>query len=205
MDFAKLSRPQFGGPPDQIITKADRRRTASLRQAAQVIKHLPAPGEALHALMTGRYDLLHLVLAILQDRPAKCEQCRIATLSFHQRNVHELMKTLDAGTIGSLTLLCSTFFRENTPAVYDEAFAELVEARKQRLAFARNHAKVVCLAFADGVRYSLEGSANLRTNSNQEQFCLIHDAKLHDWHAQWIDAMVKKNEGDRGREAKASG
>jgi hypothetical protein len=32
-----------------------------------------------------------------------------------------------------------------------------------------------------------EGSANLRTNGNIEQFALFHDAGLHDGHAAWID------------------
>ena len=61
-----------------------------------------------------------------------------------------------------------------------------------------HHAKVVTVATADGRRYSLVGSANLRTNSNREQFCLTDDAALHDWHAGWIDAMVSQHEGDEG-------
>jgi hypothetical protein len=32
-----------------------------------------------------------------------------------------------------------------------------------------------------------EGSANLRTNKNIEQFTCIHDHALHDFHAGWID------------------
>lgn len=46
---------------------------------------------------------------------------------------------------------------------------------------------------------SKEGSANLRTNSNREQFCLTNDAELHDWHSQWIDEQVAKYEIDERR------
>ena len=144
--------------------------------------------------MTGRYDLLLLVTALL-EHAGPCEHLRIATLSFHDRNVTELMRQRDAGTVGRLTLLCSTFFRENQPATYERALQELVQVRGGRLAFARNHAKVIALAWPDGRRMALEGSANLRTNSNQEQFCLVNDAGLHDWHASWIDRMVSRNEG----------
>jgi hypothetical protein len=49
---------------------------------------------------------------------------------------------------------------------------------------------------ASGDKLTLEGSANLRTNSNREQFCLIHDPGLHDWHAAWIDSEVARNEGE---------
>jgi len=60
-----------------------------------------------------------------------------------------------------------------------------------------SHAKVVALAFASGERLSIEGSANLCGNgSGREQFALIADAGLHDWHAGWIDALVTKHEGD---------
>jgi hypothetical protein len=42
----------------------------------------------------------------------------------------------------------------------------------------------------------LEGSANLRTNSNREQFCLLNHPGLHDWHATWIDETVTHGQGD---------
>jgi hypothetical protein len=57
---------------------------------------------------------------------------------------------------------------------------------------------VVTFATAGGRRPSLEGSANLRSNGNREQFCLTEDAALHDWHAAWIDQLVTAHEGDEG-------
>jgi hypothetical protein len=54
----------------------------------------------------------------------------------------------------------------------------------------------MALAFASGERFALEGSANLCSNgSAREQFALIHDPALHDWHARWIAEMVAKHEG----------
>ena len=44
--------------------------------------------------------------------------------------------------------------------------------------------------FGPGGKMVLEGSANLRTNSNREQFCLLNHPGLHDWHALWIDELV---------------
>jgi len=55
-----------------------------------------------------------------------------------------------------------------------------------------------------GSRLAIEGSANLCANgSSREQFALIHDAALHDWHAAWIDALVTQHEGDKGTSATA--
>jgi hypothetical protein len=49
-----------------------------------------------------------------------------------------------------------------------------------------------------GAKLSLEGSANLRSNGNREQFALVNDASLHDWHAAWIDDLVARHEGENG-------
>jgi hypothetical protein len=43
---------------------------------------------------------------------------------------------------------------------------------------------------------ALESSANLRTNSNQEQLTLVNDRPLCVWHGAWIDALVSRHERD---------
>jgi hypothetical protein len=195
--FARPTEAPDPEVPRGQLVKAAARRTAMLAEARDVLAVLPGPGEALHALMTGRYDLLALIMVLL-EKWGRCETLRIATLSYNGRNVAELLNQLDAGTIGRLTVLCSLFFRAHNPSQWTQLRDGLVERDSDhRLAAARSHAKVVCLAFPDGRHLVLEGSANLRTNSNQEQFCLIEDAGLHDWHALWIDAMVAKHEGDQ--------
>jgi hypothetical protein len=57
---------------------------------------------------------------------------------------------------------------------------------------------VVTLAFADGLRLVFEGSANLRTNRNTENLCVVNDPGLHDGHARWIDHKVREHEIDQG-------
>src|SRR5262249_9575533 len=120
------------------------------------------------------------------------EKLRIATLAYSQRNVAELCALLDAGKVKSLGLLCSQFFKDHSKADYARTACELL-GRGQRLAASRNHAKVVTFLFADGCAYSLEGSANLRSNSNREQFCLVNDRGLHDWHSRWIDEALARH------------
>ena len=43
--------------------------------------------------------------------------------------------------------------------------------------------------FLDGLVF--EGSANLRANRNREQLAVIRDRPLHDFHAAWIDDLVR--------------
>jgi hypothetical protein len=208
---------RFGSKPVEQVTSASAskaprplsvkdtvRRTAMLREAADVLDHLPEPGEALHALMTGRYDLTVLLTHILERAPSSCSHLRIATLSLKERNLYELRRLMDAGKIGRLSLLVSEFFRDHHAEVCANFIAELAaRSPVHRFAAARSHAKVICMDFADGTKMVLEGSANLRTNSNREQFCLLQHADLHDWHAAWIDETVSRGQGDENNDSTA--
>jgi hypothetical protein len=197
--FANVPRPSFTRPavPDEQaaggnIVRGMTRRAAMLHEAAGVLGVLPAPGEALHALITGRYDLMHL-LVVLLGRLGPVRHVRIATLSFNGRNLQEMFGILDGASPPRLSLLCSAFFRDHNRELWEETIEGFRE-RGQRAAAARTHAKVTTIDTAAGVKLALEGSANLRSNGNREQFALIHDPALHDWHAQWIDELITKHE-----------
>src|SRR5439155_7591615 len=173
--------------------RARRRYAAMLRESQGILAHLPQPGESLHALMTGLYDFMTLLGHVITHHPAPCARLRIATLAFNSRNTHEITQLFDSGAVKSVSLLCSDFFAKHNKAEFAEAVREFRE-RGQAIAAPRSHAKVTCLYFADGVKLVFEGSANLRTNGNIEQFCLINDASLHDWHAAWIDGKHRESE-----------
>src|SRR5206468_3799802 len=123
VDFRALARPpraldaamstDAGDTPTPATFKAKARRAAMLRDAAAVVPVLPGPGESLHAVMSGTYDLMMVLVSILESTAAPCEVMRIATLSFNKRNCHEILAQLDAGRIGRFSLLCSEYFRDN--------------------------------------------------------------------------------------------
>ena len=84
--FASIPRPTFGRkqvtadehrPGGICIARAAARRTAMLKEAAEVIEHLPPEGHALHAI-TGRFDALYLLTALL-DKLGPARAVRIAT------------------------------------------------------------------------------------------------------------------------------
>jgi hypothetical protein len=182
--------PSFSGPdagvPKPYQAKARKRYAAMLRELADVLAHLPGPGESLHALMTGLYDFASVIGLVITSRPCPCLRLRIATLAFSSRNTGQLCQLLDCGAVKSLTLLCSDFFAKHNRAAFSEARHEL-QSRGQAISAPRSHAKVACVEFSDGLKFVFEGSANLRTNKNLEQFTLTNDAALHDWHAAWMD------------------
>jgi hypothetical protein len=183
------------GLPTPQRVRLQARRAAGIAEAKSVLEHLPGPGESLHAVCTARMDLTDVINALL-EKLGHCDRMRIATLGYHQRNLKTLLGWLDSGAVGSLSLVASIFFRSHNGELWERTLEEF-RSRKQRAACCQSHAKVCTLAFASGERLSIEGSANLCGNgSGREQFALIHDAGLHDWHAAWIDALVTKHEGD---------
>jgi hypothetical protein len=187
-------RPAGHGLPAPHADRAAARRSAQLAEAADALAVLPGPGETVHALMTGRYDLMHLLVCLV-ERLGAVDVMRIATLGYNGHNLAEMLRLLDSGAVRRLSLLCSSFFRDHNGALWEETLEEF-RPRGQRAAAARSHAKVVTFAFASGRRLTLEGSANLRSNSNREQLLLADGAGLHDWHAAWIDELVNQLEGD---------
>ena len=180
-----------------------KRRFASLRAAADAVTFLPEEGEALHAVMSGFYDLMHLLIVLLERFGSPCAAMRIATLSLSRRNVQEMTALLDSGSIARLDLLTSDFFRKHDDDIFAELVTEFAQ-RGQRVAAARSHAKVVTLFMDDGRRYVLEGSANLRTNRNLEQFALTRDPALHGFYDEWIDSLVTQHEVKPNDSADAS-
>lgn len=182
------------GLPTPAKVKLLARRAAGIAEAKAVLEHLPGPGESLHAVVTARLDLTDVLNAILETI-GRCERMRIATLGYNARNLRAMLSWLDSGMVGSLSLVASRFFHSHNQQLWETTIEEF-RSRKQRAAYCHSHAKVVTMAFASGERLSIEGSANLCGNgSGREQFALIHDAGLHDFHSAWIAALLDKHEG----------
>jgi hypothetical protein len=184
------------GLPTPIRAKAAARRTAGIREAKQVLEHLPGPGESLHAIVTARLDLTDVVNALLET-VGPCDRMRVATLGFNEKNLRTMLDWLDAGRVRSLALVASLFFRSHKGELWERTLAEF-RARGQRAACCHSHAKVVSMSFA-GRAFCIEGSANLCGNgSGREQFALFADADLTAWHCAWIDELIGRHGGTSG-------
>src|SRR5437763_1073039 len=76
------------GVPAAHPARARRRFAAMLREASAIVDKLPQPGESLHFLLSGTYDLATLLGYLITSRPAPCREVRLATLAFSSRNTH---------------------------------------------------------------------------------------------------------------------
>lgn len=187
--------------PTAMTVKAKARRGAMLTAARDVLTAMPEPGEAIHFLQTGYFDLVMLIPLLLEHYGA-ADHVRITTLSYNGRNLSELCRVVDSGSAKRLSLVTSTFFRNQEGSLYRETCQEL-RSRGHVVAVAKNHAKVILLDIP-GAKMSIEGSANLRSNRSLEQVALIRDDGLHDWHSTWIDSLIANHEGDGGKQSDAA-
>jgi hypothetical protein len=183
------------GLPRPALVRLQVRRAAGIAEAAETLAHLPAPGESLHAVMTARLDMTDVLNALI-EKQGRCDRAMVATLGYNRRNFKTMLRWLDSGAVGELALIASIFFRSHNGELWTETVEEF-RKRGQRASCCASHCKVMALAFASGVRMVIEGSANLCSNgSAREQFALINDVALHDFHATWIEAMVTKYAAD---------
>jgi hypothetical protein len=197
MTFPIIPAPAFGRhaqhreePARTFTAKAAARRMLMFKEAKELLCALPQPGTAVHAICSGRYDLMLLVVALLDLHPVPCRRLRIATLCYNQRNAVEMLSLLESGKVEALTLLASSFFKAHYKELDQWFRTELAAFPDSRTACARSHCKVICFDFMDDASLVLESSANLRCNGNREQMMLANDQALHDWHAAWIDDLV---------------
>jgi hypothetical protein len=182
------------GLPLPLRVKLAARRAAGIAEAKETLALLPAPGESLHVLCTARMDLTDVIGALL-DKLGRCSQLVIGTLGYNRRNLRTLLGWLDSGQVAELTLLASIFFRSHNGELWEQTLEEF-RSRGQRAACCHSHAKVVSLSFANSGKLAIEGSANLCGNgSGREQFALINDGSLADWHARWVIEAVERHEG----------
>jgi hypothetical protein len=165
----------------------------NIANAAQQLQALPAEGESLHCVMRGNYHAWDLVPAVLRlAAPAVIDYLAVATLGFNRSNAAELLELIDAGRVARCDFICSCYFR-STSADEFGFLASGLQARGQRIAALRSHAKIVLFAMSDGAYYAIESSANLRSCHNVEQFSMTRDRALFDFHREWMGSLLEQS------------
>jgi hypothetical protein len=191
-----LSPRKADRPPDvndrRLVTRERKRALRDARQAksaAAAVGRPPAEGEAVHLVIDGRYSLWDLVPALQELTRANFRALHLSTLGTNRRNVRQLCELVDAGTIGSVWLLCSHYFSGTEPADFTFARVEFAKRSRMQLCASRTHAKICLIELEDGRRFTVESSANLRSCRAIEQATIFAGRALHDFHRRWIEGV----------------
>ena len=142
------------------------------------------PGMRMFALVSGNFIYGDLLEAMAERNIAEYQTMTIQTLSMSQENIDSLRNVVErCFELESLRIVLSAYFY-----AHERKATGLVPYLYERLdvddildvAFASVHTKIVTFETVDGLKVVMDGSANLRSSRNIEQFRIECDAGLHD-------------------------
>jgi len=176
--------------PDAVKVRKQREYHYDLRTAgiAASTLSLPEPDESLHCVMDGRFHAFDVIIALQKLAGCPIRSLTVSTLGFNRHNLSHLRKMHGKGLLTEAFLLCSDY-----QAGIDERLVEFARETLRdfgTIRSARNHSKIACLDMEDGRAFVTEGSANLRTCSNIEQFTIFQSRQLLDFHSGWIRSVT---------------
>jgi hypothetical protein len=173
----------------QLLRTPRRRLCIDYRPNPDALTHLkvlPREGESLHGVICGKYAMWDLVPALIERTGRKIADLHIATLSYGKQNATELLSLIDDGQVKRCSLIVSYYFKAQNRPLYDTLVPPLRE-RGHRVLAMRNHAKLLLVKLVGGGSFVVEGSANLRSCKNVEQFVLTRCRRLYRFHREWLE------------------
>lgn len=188
-----------------IRRRAARRDFIDARHEKNAIEHilkLPATGDAIHIIIDGRFHPCDIIPATRRlSHPATIKRLDITTLSYNLENVNTLCRGIDQGKIGSVLLVPSVYFAKVEKPLYEHTQTEL-QQRGSRAVAGYVHAKLILMEMTNGDCFTVEGSGNLRSCKSIEQFAIINDRPLLEFHRGWIETYLAEKTTYGRREGK---
>ncbi len=151
------------------------------------------PGFRMFAFVSGNFVFGDVIEALVTQLGIQIKRMTIQTLSMSQNNVDSLRNVIDeCFELESLRLILSDYFYAHerqpgklVPYIYERLDVDDV----LDVAFASVHTKIVTLETVDGLKVVIDGSANLRSSRNVEQFRIECDADLYDYVESFADRI----------------
>ncbi|HPP52898.1 MAG TPA: phosphoribosyltransferase [Thermoguttaceae bacterium] len=180
-------------PSARVLRKKYRLRFAKMLKEetlAEAVTDPPKPGESIHAVSNGKYDFATWIPQIIDwiDQ-ADCLYCSTWTLS--RANADDIFSLHDDGKIasGQLHFLTGLYFKRRETATYNYLLDGLLKRGGRYKAF-ENHCKVLLIAnAARNAWITVEGSANLNANPRFEQYAIVNDRALFEFHRGWMEEV----------------
>lgn len=141
------------------------------------------PGFRLFAVVSGDF-VFGDVLTALATRGLMIAHMTIQTLSMSEHNIDALRQVMEHLPDMRLRIALSDYFyaHERRPGhLVPYLYESLDVDDRLDVAFASTHMKIVTIRTANGGKIVIDGSANLRSSRNIEQFRLECDPDLYDW------------------------
>lgn len=163
-------------------------------QLAAEIK--PTPGFRYDVLVSGSFIFGDFIHAFLTKNHIQAKRCIISTLGMNEANVNALAALMRANYIQELELFVSVYFfslkrHDIVPYIYRVLDADEFKGRFQ-LSVSHIHTKTFQIETSDGRKMIMQGSANLCSSANIEQFIFEENPEVFDFYADIFEKFSNK-------------
>ena len=160
---------------------------------------------SVYSIVSGNFIFGDLLEAMIIEQRVKVKALYISTLSLSENNVDSLVNIMLSGLCDELHLVVSSYFYSHERGnLIKYIYQELENEKPWKFFFsvAGTHMKLAMIE-TDELKITMQGSANLRSSGNIEQFSIVEEENLFEFNKEYIEIIeqsyqINKKSGDRG-------
>jgi hypothetical protein len=195
LNFGTLQSTKIGNryikPPK---TKDIPYKKLKYRNALQLAKDIDFKDlDKVFCIVDGSFIFGDFIEAFIVENNINVLEMQISTLSYSQDNIDSLQNLIEKDYIQKLDLIVSDyFFSHERHKLIKKTYEQLDIDNKFQLASAGTHFKICNFKTEGGKHIFIHGSANLRSSSNIEHFCIEDNKDLYTFVKQTNDLIIEK-------------
>lgn len=180
-----ITPPQALEIDERYLKYSDAQKLAKNIEIEKGIKHL--------FIIDGRFIFGDFIEALIVEKNYLVKRMVISTLSMSQNNVDSLRNLIDGDYVQHLDLIVSDYFFSHEKAdLLPYIYEQLDIDDKFQLAAAGTHCKLCIFETECGKFVVIDGSANLRSSSNIEQFRVEENEQSYNFLLEFQEAILEK-------------
>jgi hypothetical protein len=150
-------------------------------------------GDRYDAIVSGSFIFGDFIEAFLIYNQCKAVSMTITTLSLSQENIDSLNNLMEHGYIDELNIIVSDYFYSHESRNLIPYMYKMLDIDNRfQLAVAFVHTKTVHFTTLGGKRLVMQGSANLRSSGNCEQFTIEYNSELCDFYDRVFNPILER-------------
>ena len=152
-------------------------------------------GERITAIVNGSFIFGDFIEAFIIKNKIRVKKMTLSTLSYNDNNIDSLKTLMLHGYVDNLNIIVSDYFYGHERAdLIPYTYQELDnESNTFQLAIERTHCKVYIFETYDDRYFVLQGSVNLRSSGNTENFTFEDNKQVYSFYDEYLSAILDRN------------
>lgn len=142
-------------------------------------------------VVTGNFIFGDFIEALIMDKIWLVKNLSISSLGISENNIDSFAGMIRLGYIESIDLILSSyFFIHERYGMLKYVLKELDKDDRLQIAIAATHTKIALIETECGKFITIQGSANLRSSSSIETFCIDEGRVTYDFYKKFHDEII---------------